>query len=290
MNRLYMLIPALAESCTDGDRAYLKCLEHVEDKDVVSFFGRMKACSDFVSDENVQCYYSKRHFNALYKHVKGKTDEYPNLPNLLQFLDDYEDVSTPGTGIIEVNGLKTKDELLYAFALNDDGSAALVNREALLGDVKFLSFRLADYTHKADVLEAEKKMVFMWLVDHRNPHRKYDQSYQKHGSKKHGSKKGTVSAMTYSIDEAENMLQWAMTSPNKSNKAYFWDVDMGKLIVFMYENTGTQPLYHAFEIMDANDLNAEWQKILQQGKQKLVDKIKMVGQWRKQVSCKKRQR
>lgn len=283
MNRLYMLIPALAESFTNGDRAYLKCLEHVEDKDVVSFFGRMKECSDFVSGENVQCYYSKRHFKALYKHVKGKTDEYPNLPNLLQFLDDYEDVSKSGAEMIEVNGLKTRDELLYAFALHDDGSSALVNRIALGGDGKTVSYRLSGEVRETVVLEAEKASVFVWLATHRCPRRQYDTNYQKHGSKpKYGGKRGTVSAMTYRVEEAEDLLQWAVASPNNSNKAYFWDVDKKKLIVFMYENTGSQPLYHAFEI-DANDHNAEWHKILQQGKQKLVDKIKEVGQWKKQM-------
>ena len=89
--------------------------------------------------------------------------------------------------------------------------------------------------------------------------------------------------MTYNMNEAEEMLQWAVSSPNNSNKAYFWDVDNEKLIVFMYENTGTPPLYHAFEIVDANDLNAEWNKIRQQGKKKLEDKIKEVAQWRKQM-------
>lgn len=89
--------------------------------------------------------------------------------------------------------------------------------------------------------------------------------------------------MTYSMDEAEEMLQWEVSSPNNSNKAYFWDVNKEKLIVFMYENTGIPPLYHAFEIVDANDLKAEWNKIRQQGKKKLEEKIKEVAQWRKQM-------
>ena len=89
--------------------------------------------------------------------------------------------------------------------------------------------------------------------------------------------------MTYSMDEAEGMLQWAVSFPDNSNKAYFWDVNKEKLIVFMYENTGIQSLYHAFEIVDANDLKAEWNKIRQQGKKKLEDKIKEVAQWRKQM-------
>lgn len=287
MNRLYMLIPVLAESSTAKDRVYLKCLGSVEYADVIDLFGRMKTCSDFVSDENVQCYYSKIRFDALYQHVKNKTAEYPGLSNLLQFLDDYEDVSVNGakTEVIEVSGLKIKDDLLYAFASNDDDeSSALVNRDALVKNGKSLSFRLKECAHDAVVLEVEEKSVFVWLATHRHPHRKYDKNYLKHGSKpKNRSKKGTVSAMTYTMDEAEEMLQWAVSSPNNSNKAYFWDVNKEKLIVFMYENTGIQPLYHAFEIVDANDLNAEWNKIRQQGKKKLEDKIKEVAQWRKQM-------
>ena len=286
MNRLYMLIPVLAESSTAKDRVYLKCLGSVEYADVIDLFGRMKTCSDFVSDENVQCYYSKICFDALYQHVKNKTAEYPGLPNLLQLLDDYEDVSVNGgkTEVIEVSGLKIKDDLLYAFASNDDDeSSALVNRDALVKNGKSLSFRLKECAHDAVVLEVEEKSVFVWLATHRCPLRRYDKNYRKHGSTKHGSKKGTVSAMTYSMDEAEEMLQWAVSSPNNSNKAYFWDVDKKKLIVFMYENTGNPPLYHAFEIVDANDLKAEWNKILQQGKKKLKTKIEDVAQWRKQM-------
>ena len=287
MNRLYMLIPVLAESSTAEDRAYLKCLGSVEYADVIALFRRMQTCSDFVSDENVQCYYSKIRFDALYQHVKNEKDEYPGLSNLLQFLDDYEDVSVNGakTEVIEVSGLKIKDDLLYAFALNDDDeSSALVNRDALVENGKSLSFRLEECAHDAVVLEAEEKAVFVWLATHRRPLRKYDKNYLKHGRKqKNSNTRRTVSAMTYSMDEAEEMLQWAVSSPNNSNKAYFWDVNKEKLIVFMYENTATPPLYHAFEIVDANDLNAEWNKIRQQGKKKLEDKIKEVAQWRKQM-------
>lgn len=285
MNRLYMLIPVLAESSTAEDSAYLKCLGSVEYADVIALFRRIQTCSDFVSDENVQCYYSKIRFDALYQHVKNEKDEYPGLSNLLQFLDDHEDVSVNGgkTEVIEVSGLKIKDDLLYAFALNDDGSSALVNREALVENGKSLSFRLEDCAHDADVLEAEEKAVFVWLATHRCPRRQYDTNYQKHGRKpKYGGKRGTVSAMTYRVEEAEDLLQWAVASPNNSNKAYFWDVDKNKLIVFMNENTGEQPLYHAFEIAE-DDLDAEWNKILQKGKKRLMDKIKTVAEWKRQM-------
>lgn len=285
MNRLYVLIPALSESSTVGDRAYLKCLEQVVGADVIALFRRMKECSDFVSDEDVQCYYSKRHFKALYKHVKGKTDEYPNLPSLLQFLDDYEDVASMvvTNSMIKVNGLRVEDELLYVFALHDDGSSALVNRIALGGDGKTVSYRLSGELRETVVLEAEKASVFVWLATHRCPRRQYDTNYQKHGRKpKYGGKRGTVSAMTYRVEEAEDLLQWAVASPNNSNKAYFWDVDKNKLIVFMNENTGEQPLYHAFEIAE-DDLDAEWNKILQKGKKRLMDKIKTVAEWKRQM-------
>lgn len=50
----------------------------------------------------------------------------------------------------------------------------------------------------------------------------------------------------------------------------------------MYENTGEQPLYHAFEITE-DDLSAEWSKILQKGKKRLLNKIRTVAEWKGQM-------
>ena len=115
--------------------------------------------------------------------------------------------------------------------------------------------------------------LYKWLVAHRNPQRHYDPNYKKHGKQVKTGRKGKPnSAITYSHEELEKFLKWAVRANQSGRELYFHDKNKGKYILFWNEN---QDLYHAFEFSEDN--NAQINRMRQRGRNDINGRLEMVA-------------
>lgn len=287
-NKIFFLIPALNETDAGEDVAYLKVLKTATEEDVIDVFRSIVDANKLISQEEVECFYDKSHFDTLYKMVKtqarGNDKRKPSeIAPLLTFLDDFTKVPDAKVGNVPltVNGKVVNKGLINAYIeYSVDNVVVLANNESLEhpdNPIKVSSDvdnPKRNYS-EIEVLPCNKDALYIWLCQNRNPKRKYDVGYDKHSNKvKRGKKGRTVSAMNYSDNEAEQLLQWAVkTSKGNSSEAYLLDTANKKLIVFYDEGLKT-PSFHGHEIDKKDKANWEsaWKRVRERGKRTRLEK------------------
>lgn len=276
MNRLFLLIPALNETDAGREIVYLKLLGNIDDKSVVSIIRKIVQSMKLVDGENVEVLYDAYRLNRLVNREKFETTlpEMPQLANLLLFFNDAESIQQLGMGHnpVSINGVCVDAGLINAFVWHSKSGDTLLNKDALIDSDYSMD---VDYCgcckHISNVLPCEAADVYFWLVENRNPQRRLDQNYQKHGlMEKHGKKGVRVSQLTYTEEQLKEFLKRAVAAKKGRRELYFKDNENNKIIIFWDENLYT-PSYHAMEV-SADDAK-ECQKIYKRGGSLLAKRI-----------------
>ena len=95
-----------------------------------------------------------------------------------------------------------------------------------------------------------------------------------YGAKEKGENKEVISARSYTDEEYQAMLPWAVGAPG-CRKKYYMDLKKGRLVIFWNENLQV-PTYHFYDV-NIDDA-VEKAKIWQDGGRQLVDQIKKVAE------------
>lgn len=288
-NKVFFLIPALKDCDAGEDIVYLKVLQTATQTDIIDIFKAIVESKKLISEEDVDYFFDKKHFDVLYKMVKTqrnvatKNKRRPSeLAPLLSLLDNIKSLPDikHGNNPIFINGKKITKGLVNAFSeYSKDNNVALVNKNALDKPDKPLKISTdVDNPQRSyseiEVYPCEKNDLYIWLCENRLPKRVYDAQYEKHSGKVKGGKRGkTISAMTYSNREAGRLLQWALRANKVGHtELYLFDIEKHKLIIF-YDERLEFPTFHGHEI-DKND-KENWQsamkRIQERGKKTDLD-------------------
>ena len=275
-NKLFLVLPIANNNALDEERVYLKVLSAAsEPKEFEGILKRVVAAFRWVEGEEYVLYYDHSRFRDLYKKCSPEVQmQRPSPVQLLSILSQMTKVPDKMPDV-RVNHVPLKQGILYGF-VNLEGEAlidhdALENREYIkVEDVKGSPVNLV-------VVNCKREDVFQWFVKNRNPVRVIDVNYAKHGAKEKGAGKEVISARSYSDEEYQAMLPWAIGAVG-CRKKYFMDLNKGRLVIFWNENLEI-PTYHYYDV-DIDDAS-ENAKMWQEGGREMVDQIKAVAALKK---------
>lgn len=188
MNKIYLLLPALNEAVAGEEVAYLKVLdENFSSDDFLDLLKDIKTIGKIGKlEENLQLFYDKSKFGALYKKVKTELHvSTPSLVNALSLLDDFHDISKEQDSIaLWVNGMLVTSGLLNACVdsnANVPLDSALVNEKAINNEenIIVISKSQTDSGQNVNVKNTDIQSIFTWLATHKSPERAYDKEYKK---------------------------------------------------------------------------------------------------------------
>ena len=190
---------------------------------------------------------------------------------LRKFFDNFINLTPAENNEFEAThpDLEPYANLIKAY-LDNKESSAIANADAIVDKNVLFDYKgdLVSVDFFDDPLE-----LYKWLIAHRNPQRHYDPNYKKHGKRdKKGRKGKTNSAITYSPEELEKFLKWAVRANQSGREFYFHDKVKGKYILFWNEN---QELYHSFEF--AEDNYAQINRMRQRGRNDIDGRVEMVA-------------
>lgn len=272
-NKLFLVLPIANDNALDEEQAYLKVLSAAtEPKEFEGLLKRVVAAFSWVKGEEYVLYYDHARFRDLFK--KCSPDVQKQRPSPVQLLSILSQMTKIPDKMppISANHIPFENGILYGYV--NLGGEALVDHEALVNrdhieaeDVKGDSVRLV-------IIDCTREDIFQWFVKNRHPERVIDLNYAKHGVKEKGEDKEVISARTYTDEEYQTMLPWAVGAPG-CRKKYFMDIKKGRLVIFWNENLQV-PTYHYYDV-DINDA-VENAKMWQDGRRPLVDQIKKVAE------------
>lgn len=289
-NIVFYLIPALTDVDAGEDVAYLKILRTATEADVIDVFKSIVESQKLISEEDVDYFFDKKRFDTLYKMVKDKQNSKAknrkrpsDLAPLLSLLDNikhFPDSEHSNFPII-INGDRVEKGLVNTYSeYKKDNNIVLVNNNALDKPNKPLKICTdVDNPQRAytnvEVFSCEKEKLYTWLCNNRQPRRIYDTGYEKHSNKVRNDTKGRlVSAMSYSDNDVERLLQWALRANKVTHtELYLLDVEEHKLIIF-YDENQSSPTFHGHEIDERNTKNWEsaWRRIRERGKKTKLER------------------
>ena len=269
MITLFLAFPIVGDSADDLEQVYLKPLEAPALKDVEAVLTQaLKSCR-IVNLDDCAVVYDNARLSSLIKIVKdeqekNKTKENPDISRLLKLMNDWIDCNQKN-GVfasVSVNDVTLTQGILCAYVnIRQTDNDLVVDINAI---EKIEGIRVKDQEGKnikVNFIVASEKDIYKWFADHRIPHRKIDEAYEKHSSKEKVGKKGVkISTNTYKTEVAEDMLKWAVGSKtNETNRMYFLDKQEKKLLVFWNED-GIKKYFHVYEVAedDKEELSKIW--------------------------------
>lgn len=272
LNRLFLVLPIANDNAMDEERAYLDVLDPAtKPQKFVEILKNVVTAFSWTKGEEFVLYYDHTRFQDLYKKCPAEVQEQrPSPVQLLGILSQMTKIPEK-MPIINANFVPLGFGVLYGY-VNLKGEV-LVDHKALVNR-DYLNVKDKDSNSvKLEIIDCERREVVKWFVKNRNPKRAIDANYAKHGSQEKGEDKEVISGRSYTDDEYQAMLHWAVGNPDCRRK-YFMDKKRGRLVIFWDENLKT-PTYHYYDV-DINDAG-EIAKMRQDCDGELVKQIEGVS-------------
>lgn len=273
MIQLFIALPAVELDENDPEDVYLKTLDRVDEEEILQLWRKAIKAVKMVKYEDGQIFYDNRRFSALI-HAMTDDGQSPRANQLLQMMSDWNDVHLKKEPFVpcEVRGKIQHDGIVCAFLnrRNAEGDN-IVDLEAIKNPPSIYVKDQYGREENISVLSCSDTKIYPHFVKYRELQRVLDPAYAKHSETEKKGKRGIViSGSSYSDEEAEMFLKWAVGEKGK-RRLFFWDRKKSKLIIFFDEN-GTG--FHVYDVPeDAESYNAEVQKIWKDGGRDLYDVV-----------------
>lgn len=277
-NKLFLALPSTnGKNALDEEHAYLKVLgENTKSQEFERILTSVAAAFNWVEGEEFVLYYDHDRFQELFENCSPEVQKQrPSPVQLLSILSQMTKIPDKMPEIT-ANHICFIKGILYGY-VNLMGEAlvdhdALVDRDHIeLKDEKGDSVKLA-------FIDCQRERLFQWFVKNRTPQRLIDPNYAKHGILEKREGKEMISARSYTNEEYQDMLTWAIGAPG-SRKKYFMDLEKGRLVIFWNENLKV-PTFHFYDV-DINN-SGENAKMWHEGGRSLVEQIKNVAALKQQ--------
>ncbi len=279
MNNLFVVLPLADSTTADEEAVYLRSLRKDNpQQDFLNLIRELVEAFRFVKEETFNVYYDHERFIELYKFssTPNHKKERPNVTALLNLLPAMKKIDSLALGhTIKVDDVEQTSGILKAYVnCAHKETDVLLDSKILLHPQKL---RVLDYQGG----EVDLKLVpsvpielFYWFVRNRSPKRILTQDYKKHSKKEKEVDGKRVSALTYSYNEAEELLHWAI-GKIRHNRCYFIDVKKRRLLIFWSQNEPV-PTFHFYDVEMSDE--KEIQKMWKDCGRDIVSKIQMISE------------
>lgn len=191
---------------------------------------------------------------------------------------DFEDMkridSLEAMQPIKTDGVEQTGGILCAYAnYGQKGSDALLDSDIFLHPQTLNVRNSQGEEVSLEIVACNPGELYKWLAQHRNPKRLLTENYEKHTKNEKDVDGKRVSALTYSREEAEELLQWAV-GEKSHNRRYFMDMKRKRLLIF-WNQKEANPTFHAYDV-DIDDAE-ETQKMWKECGREIVNRIKTVS-------------
>lgn len=268
MNNLYLVLPIVGNDSQDEERCCLKTLDASALKNVfVNLLKCLLKAFEWVKDEDFNLYYDNVRLKDLYNKCEANGYRPGPLP-LLGELPQLTKMPEPKHAI-NMNSKLIPCGIVCSYVNNMDENSVMVNHDGLACDVRQLNIKDAS-GKKVDcvVIKCEREEIYKWFAVNRCPMRQLDTNYSKHTGRQKSQKGNPVSTCSYEVEDARNILHWAVGSKNRK---YFRDNDRKRLVIFMDENLNP-PTFHYFDV-DINDSD-EIEKMQKECGKDIIEQLK----------------
>lgn len=277
MNCIFLVIPLVGNDTAGNEAVYLKGVEG--NNHTVAFENLIKKTVQtlkFVKEENFVVYYDHRLFQELYsKAKKNRIKDRPGSVALLNMMPSMKPIEKLGSmNPITVNEVAQNHGILCAFV-----NYSNVDSDVMLDPDAFINpraMRVADSEGRnfvPSIVPCNADELFKWFVGHRTPRRTLTEGYEKHTEKEKEVNGVKVSALSYSHQEAEHLLHWAI-GEKTHNRRYFMDLKKERLLIFWNQNESI-PTFHAYDV--ELDNSVEIQKMWKECGREIVRKIEKIA-------------
>lgn len=280
-NQVFLLLPISIQDKQSLETVYLRIEEEWSLDKVRKLADSIRKTMTLCDHEDMLHVYDQRKYLAIRNSIKEQTDESSKRPSAIELLDGslknfqhYEnvtgvDIKTP----VKVNRVEMTDTIMNAFANSQNMDiVVLVDADAL--NVASDTLPLENSLRNAvgfTCVQCTPAELYNWIVANRAVKREYDSNYKKHPKEAQWGKKGVViSPMTYSITDAQDLLDKAVGSKGDKKNLFRLDASRNMLVVFWDENL-TPPKYHGYEI--PFDEKKTLQVLYNKNDKDLLDKI-----------------
>ena len=273
MNQLFFLIPAADEEVASNDIAFIKVLPSIDEEIIRDLFAKFYKIIKFFKEEDIDFLYDSKYLKALMKGISSS--ESPSMTQLLTLLNDCREVTEMSDTVHTVNGMQVSHSIINNYLeTGNTSSHKLVNKQALNNPDVPIQLTIDGHTFLLEVLECDVEDIYKWFIDNRTPQYVFDASYGKHRSTSRQVEGVNVSPLTYSKEQAQELLKRAIIARRGSRILYFKDNLQNKILIFCNENL-QNPSFHGFEV--ASDNQAERQKLMHRGGKLLDERLEQVA-------------
>lgn len=261
MNNFFVAIPFVNEPDDDLESIYLNALSEKP------YDFLMKLIKEFkiIKGDGAQIWFDQEKLKALFNEIKQDEAEKNRKPDVKELWNKFNDWNAIDISydVQKIKGVELDKGILCAYIHQKDSNASLVS-----DDIENKSLQIEPLF----IIPCDSKEIYRWLALHRDSKRVWDKEYAKHSGEVKQGTRGTISSMSYTDDEYEDMLAWA-TGVNGCNRKYYLDKEKSRLVIFWDENTDNK--FHGYDVAD--DDTVEKAKLLNQGKKELLQKIKIIS-------------
>lgn len=273
-NLLFIALPIANEDDYDDELVYLKTIEvSNQQSEYEKLMKRLINSFEWAKVEQLILFYDPKRFSDIFKRCnKDYLTQNPSPIQLLNFFTQFTPIPLEMPQV-HVNDVPFTHGIICGYINMNNNRGALVDCDALNDGQHLRATDSKGTSVTINIINCRQEDVFIWFVNNRQPTRKIDPNYKKHGINPRSFKGVVISGRSYSDGEYLEMLQWAV-GENGHHRKFFIDEKKKRLVIFWNENL-KEPTFHYYDV-DIND-NVEYSKMLKECSKSVVEQIKHVG-------------
>ncbi len=273
-NLLFLALPIANKDDYDDELVYLKTIEDSnQPTEFEKLLKRLINSFEWAKVEQFVLFYDPKRFSDIYNRCNKKNlTQIPSPIQLLNFIPQFTPIP-PDMPQVNVNGVTFTHGIIYGYINMNNNRGVLVDCDALRDGQHMRATDSRGNSVKIFVINCKREDIFIWFVNNRQPTRKIDINYNKHGKTAKIVNKVVVSGRSYSDEEYQDMLQWAV-GDNGHRRKYFIDEKKNRLVIFWNENL-QEPTFHYYDV-DIHDKD-EYSKMLKECSKSVVEQIERIG-------------